>query len=263
MEKDYPGRKRNRLLWLLYQPYKWLVFLPLFVLSTCFFVGLGVIIIFLCDDYAANRTTGVWWSRFNSYITPMRVKVLGRENIARGQSYVVVSNHQSSYDIFVLFGWLGIDLKWVIKAELRKYPVFGYAAEKGGNIIIDRSNPREAYRSLQKARQKVVNGTSVIMLPEGTRSRDGRLGEFKKGAFWLARELDLPILPVSIVGTREILPPKTLDLFPGRAVMRVHPPVDIGKYEGEPLEKLIADVREIIYKGVREDVNLLKKGGKK
>ena len=74
------------------------------------------------------------------------------------------------------------------------------------------------------------------MLPEGTRSRTGELGEFKKGAFVLARELNLPILPVSITGTREILPPKTLDLFPGRATMRIHHPVDVNEYRDEPLE---------------------------
>lgn len=243
---------RSRILWLLYQPYKWLVFLPLLVLSTCFFVGLGVVFIFLFDDRVANRTTGVWWARFNSFITPMRVTVIGRENVVKDQSYVVVSNHQSSFDIFVLFGWLGIDLKWVIKTELRKYPVFGYATEKGGNIIIDRSNPKEAYRSLERARQKIVGGTSIIMLPEGTRSRTGQLGQFRKGAFVLARDLNLPILPVSITGTRRILPPKTLDLFPGRATMRIHAPVDTGEYEGESIDRLIHDVREIVREGVEE-----------
>ena len=242
----------RRILWLLYQPYKWLVFLPLLIISTCFFVGLGVVFIFLFDDRVANRTTGVWWSRFNAFTTPMRVTVIGRENIARGQSYIVASNHQSSYDIFVLFGWLGIDLKWVIKKELKKYPVFGYATEKGGNIIIDRSNPKEAYRSLQRARQKIQGGTSIIMLPEGTRSRTGELGEFKKGAFVLARDLALPILPVSISGTRKILPPKTLDLFHGRATLRIHAPVDTGAYGENSVDELIRDVREVIRKGLEE-----------
>ena len=252
--EDTGKRKRTSrsFLWLLYQPYKWLVFLPLLLLSTCFFVALGVIFIFLFDDRVANRTTGVWWSRFNAFITPMRVTVIGRENIAREQSYIVASNHQSSYDIFVLFGWLGIDLKWVIKKELRKYPVFGYATEKGGNIIIDRSNPKEAYKSLEKARQKITGGTSIMMLPEGTRSRTGELGEFKKGAFILARELGLPILPVSITGTRDILPPKTLDLFPGRAVMRIHAPIDVSAYGEGDMERLVADVREIIRKGLEK-----------
>lgn len=242
--------RNNRILWLLYQPYKWLVFLPLLAISTCFFVGLGVIIIILFDDMAANRTTGVWWSRFNSFITPMRVEVVGRENIDSEQSYIVVSNHQSLYDIFVLFGWLGIDIKWVIKKELRSFPVFGYAAEKGGNILIDRSNPGEAYRSLDRARRKLQGGTSIVILPEGTRSLTGLMGEFKKGAFWMARQMDLPILPVSIVNTRNILPPKTLDLFPGRALMKIHKPIDTGGYDGDSFDMLIADVRKAIQDGL-------------
>jgi 1-acyl-sn-glycerol-3-phosphate acyltransferase len=243
---------REKIFRLLYQPYKYLVFAPLLVISTCFFVGLGVVFIYLFDDTVANRTTGVWWSRFVSFITPMLVEVTGRENIDRNKSYVVVSNHQSSYDIFVLFGWLGIDLKWVIKTELRKYPVFGYAAEKGGNILIDRSNKKTAYESLQKARNKIKDGTSIIMLPEGTRSRTGKLGEFKRGAFWLAQELNLPILPITISGTRNILPPKTLDLFPGRATMRIHRPVDTGAYDEDSTDKFIVDVRNIIQRGLDE-----------
>jgi 1-acyl-sn-glycerol-3-phosphate acyltransferase len=242
----------KRLLRLLYQPYKVFVFAPLLVLSTCFFVGLGVVLIFIRDDRSANRIAGVWWSRFNVAITPMRVTVFGRENVARDQSYVVVSNHQSNYDVFVLFGWLGIDLKWVIKKELRKYPVFGYATEKGGNIIIDRSNPKEAYKSLERARQKITGGTSIVMTPEGTRSLSGELGEFKRGAFVLAQELGLPILPVTITGTRAILPPKTLNLFPGRATMRIHPPVDVKAYSEDETDRLLAEVREIMRKGLEE-----------
>lgn len=242
----------RRILHLLYQPYKWLVFGPLLLASTCFFVGLGVIIIFLFDDTVANRTTGVWWSRFNGFITPVRVTVLGREHIAKNQSYIVVSNHQSSYDIFLLFGWLGIDLKWVIKKELRKIPIFGYATEKGGNILIDRSNKKGAYESLQKAKQRITNGTSIIMLPEGTRSRTGQLGEFKKGAFWMAQQMNLPILPITISNTRNILPPKTLDLFPGRATMKIHEPVDINEYDEDSLDRLISDVRNTIQKGLDE-----------
>ncbi len=250
MEKRGPLRRTLRLL---YQPYKWLLFLPLLILSTCFFVGLGVIIIFILNDRVANRTTGVWWARFNSFITPMLVTVLGREHIKKKQSYIVVSNHQSHYDIFVLYGWLGIDLKWVIKKELRKVPVFGYAAEKGGNVLIDRSNPKEAYADLERARSRITGGTSLIILPEGTRSRDGSLGEFKKGAFQIALDLGLPILPVSITGTRRILPPGTFDLFPGRAVMRIHEPVEASRYDRSSMDRLIADVRERIRKGIERE----------
>jgi len=240
----------KRVLRVLYQPYKWFVFLPLFISSTIFFVGLGAVIVALKGSAAANRTTGVWWARFNAFITPLWLTVYGKENIDKNQSYVIVSNHQSLYDIFVLYGWLGIDIKWVMKKELRKVPVFGYAGQKGGNIYIDRSNPAAAVTSLNKAKDVLKNGTSVIILPEGTRSLSGNLIEFKKGAFVLALDLGMPILPITIINTRNILPPKTFDLFPGRATMAIHHPVDVSAYRRESIDRLVADIKGTIQSGL-------------
>ncbi|HOD14588.1 MAG TPA: lysophospholipid acyltransferase family protein [Spirochaetota bacterium] len=236
----------RKLLRLLYQPYRLLVLIPMSVLATCFFVALGVVIIFLFNDRVAHRTTGVWWSRFISYITPIRVKVIGRENIRNDRSYMVIANHQSQYDILVLYGWLGINIKWVMKSELRKVPVFGYAGEKGGNIYVDRSSPEALRSTLEGARSKIVGGTSIIMLPEGTRSRTGELGEFKNGAFVIARELNLPILPVTITGTRRILPPGGWDVFPGTAVMTILPPIEIDGYGEDRLNELKVRARGTI-----------------
>ena len=189
---------------------------------------------------------GVVWARLNSWATPMLVQIRGRGNIDKAQSYVIVSNHQSQYDIFVLYGWLGIDFKWVMKIELRKVPVLGIACEKIGHIFIDRSNTEAALRSLNDAKSKIVNGTSVIFFPEGTRSKDGNLGRFKKGAFKMALDLGIPILPITISGTRSILPTKTIDIFPGRANMTIHPPVDITGYDNGSVKTLMAEVRSVI-----------------
>ena len=123
----------------LYQPYKWLIFIPLFVLSTIFFIFLGIVFIFLSGPDAAHRIAGRGWARFNCFITPIKVVGIGRENIVAHQSYVVVANHQSLFDIFLLWGFLGIDTRWVIKKELRKIPLFGLAGKLGGNIYIDRA----------------------------------------------------------------------------------------------------------------------------
>lgn len=211
---------------------------------------MGIVMLPFVGDLVVNRTVLVWWARFNSFMIPMRVTVGGRENIVKGRSYVIVSNHQSLIDSILLVGWLKTDIKWVMKKELRKVPVFGYAAEKGGQIIIDRSNPKAAYESLRRADEKIAGGTSIVILPEGTRSRTGQLGEFKKGAFWLSLNLGIPILPVSIINTRNILPPDTLDLFPGRAVLKIHQPVDVGQYDEVSMERLISDVRHIVQTGL-------------
>ena len=235
----------GKLLRILYQPYKWLIFGPLLVCLT-FILGAMVI---LCAALAGPRVAGVFavlWARLNSWATPMLVSVRGRENIDKNQSYVIVSNHQSQYDIFVLYGWLGIDFKWVMKQELRKVPALGIACERIGHIFIDRSNTAAALRSLNEAKSKIVNGTSVIFFPEGTRRRDHRLGKFKKGAFRMALDLGIPILPVTISGTRAILPTQSIDLFPGRASMTIHPPIDIAGYDTGNLKDLIERTRDII-----------------
>ena len=235
----------KKLLRLLYQPYKWIIFGP-FLVGTTFILGpLAVGCAALLGPRAAS-VFGVVWARLNSLATPMLVQTLGRENIDKSQSYVIVSNHQSQYDIFVLYGWLGIDFKWVMKQELRRVPALGVACEKIGHIFIDRSNTEAALRSLEKAKSKIVNGTSVIFFPEGTRSRDGNLGTFKKGAFRMALDLGIPILPVTISGTRSILPTRSIDPFPGRARMTIHPALDTQGYDGRRMKVLIEKTRDIL-----------------
>lgn len=241
---------KGKVLHIIYQPYKWLIFFPLFVLSTVFFIALGMFIILLSGPDAANRIAGTGWARFNCFITPMWVKVLGRGNIVEKQSYVVVANHQSLFDIFVLWGFLGIDTRWVMKKELRKVPLFGFAGKLGGNIYIDRSDKKGAYESLKEAGKILVNGVSLIMLPEGTRSQDGNLREFKKGAFVMTLDLGIPLLPVSIVDTRHILPPGTLNLFPGRTTLVIHEPVSGEGYNEDNLDGFILKVRAIIQEGI-------------
>ncbi|HOQ72530.1 MAG: lysophospholipid acyltransferase family protein [Smithellaceae bacterium] len=240
----------NKILRILYQPYKWLIFAPYLAVSTLFFGSLTVVLAVVTNPRITSFICGTIWARLNGYLTPIRVKVTGRENIDQTQSYVIVANHQSQYDIFVLYGWLGIDFKWVMKQELRKVPGIGIGCEKVGHIFIDRSNHEKALASLRAAKEKIVNGTSVIFFPEGTRSRDGSLGVFKKGAFKMAVDLRLPILPITIVGTRDILPTDSVDLFPGRARMIIHKPIDTGGYKDDNLDELVDRARGIIGSGL-------------
>ncbi len=237
---------------ILYQPYKWLIFAPYLAVSTLFFGSLTVVLAFVTNPRITSFICGTIWARLNGYLTPIRVRVTGRENIDQTQSYVIVANHQSQYDIFVLYGWLGIDFKWVMKQELRKVPGIGIGCEKVGHIFIDRSNHEKALASLRAAKEKIVNGTSVIFFPEGTRSRDGSLRAFKKGAFKMALDLRLPILPITIVGTRDILPTDSVDLFPGQARMIIHKPIDTTGYTDDNLGELVDRARGVIESGLRE-----------
>jgi len=238
---------------ILYQPYKWLVVIPFLLLSTIFLGALAIVIATTVSPKLASATCGVWWSRLNGFITPMLVSVRGRRHIDKKQSYVIISNHLSHYDIFVLYGWLGIDFKWVMKKELRNIPALGAACEKLGHIYIDRSDRETAIASLREAKKKIVNGTSILFFPEGTRSTSGKMGPFKKGAFVMALDLGIPILPITILHTEKILPSRTMDLFPGRASMVVHEPIDVSGYGAESLGELMTAVREVIQAGLESD----------
>lgn len=238
--------------YLLYQPYKWLIYIPFFCLSTILFGSIAASLAFITNDRIASYVGGVIWARINSWMTPMFVKVSGRKNIDINQSYVVIANHQSAFDIFVLYGFLNIDFKWVMKQEARKLPGIGIGCEKVGHIFIDRTDHDSAIKSLNTAKKKIVNGTSIIFFPEGTRSSDGIIRDFKKGAFKMALDLDLPILPVTIIGTKEILPNKTLDLFPGKVSMRIHEPISIESYSDVNIDELMKKAHKIMVEAIKK-----------
>ncbi|MEE4356166.1 MAG: lysophospholipid acyltransferase family protein [Desulfococcaceae bacterium] len=230
----------------LYPVYRWFIFTPYLIISTFIFGLTAAALCFFMDPKLPSRICGAGWARLNGLLTPMFVTVRGRENIDPEQSYVIAVNHRSQYDVLLLYGWLGIDFKWVMKKELRKVPIIGISCEKLGHIFIDRTDRNAAIRSINEAKKKIRNGTSVLFFPEGTRSRSGKMLPFKKGAFKMALDLGLPILPLSILGTREILPPDTKDIFPGKAELIIHPPVSIAGYDDENLEALMEKVKNII-----------------
>ncbi len=230
----------NRVLVWLFQVYVWLIFLPLAIVATLLFSTLTVIFATLVNPEWASAVFAVTWGKTIAYLTPVSVKVEGKENANRKQSYVLVSNHQSIYDIFLIYGWLELDLKWVMKKELRKIPGIGIGCEKAGHIFIDRRDPKQARTAIREALERVGEGVGILFFPEGTRSLDGRLLPFKRGAFRLAVEQDLPILPVTLIGTRDVLPSHSLRLFPGPIKMVIHPAIDPA---GKSVEELMEESR--------------------
>lgn len=174
----------------------------------------------LCDERIAR------WSRRMVDEVGARIEVIGREHLEDRSPAVVMSNHQSHYDIPVLYRILPGSVRMVAKKELFRIPVFGAALRAAEFIEVDRGDRAKAIESLKGARRLIESGITVWIAPEGTRSLDGRLGAFKKGGFILAEEADVPILPVSIDGTRRILPAKTSRIQYGQQVrVTVHPRV--------------------------------------
>ncbi|MCK5322516.1 MAG: 1-acyl-sn-glycerol-3-phosphate acyltransferase [Desulfobulbaceae bacterium] len=168
------------------------------------------------------------WGRTVSRACGVSVKVEGSERLDRTKPYIFAANHQSQFDIFALQGYLGIDFRWLAKKELFNIPVFGSAMRTAGYIPINRGRGREVLKSLTEAAERIAEGTSVIIFPEGTRSPDGRLQEFKPGAMVLAIKSGVPIVPVAITGTHHIMPKGTLLARPGDVMIRVGEPIETG-----------------------------------
>lgn len=162
------------------------------------------------------------WSRLLLATARVRITVRMHGALEPGQPYVFVANHLSSVDIWALFVVLPVKLRFIAKKQLGHIPVFGWAMAAGRFIFIDRQNPAAARRSIDRAAERIRHGSSVAIFPEGTRSRDGLLGPFKKGAFHLAAQAGVPIVPVAIRGSREIMPRGSL------LVRRGHVEVDVG-----------------------------------
>jgi 1-acyl-sn-glycerol-3-phosphate acyltransferase len=186
------------------------------------------------------------WAYTLLIVTNVRPHITGKEKIKKGQSYIIISNHQSEFDILALVTTLGIQFRWIIKKELKKAPLFGYALYKSRNIFIDRSNTKDAIKSINEGINRLPEGTSVMFFAEGTRSNDGNIQPFKKGGFMIAVERGLPILPVTINGSRRTLPKKSLVFSPGPIEVIVGEPVETSGYSQETIQELIDKTREII-----------------
>lgn len=236
------------LFWVIYQPYKWLFIVPFLVVSTSVLASLTMTLSYITSPKIADPVA-VFWARVNSFFTPMSVVVSGAENIESGRSYVITANHSSLYDIYALYGWLGISFKWVMKKELERVPFIGPVCKSLGHIFIDRSDSAKAIQSLNAARSLLTNGTSVIFFPEGSRSNDGFVGPFKKGAFKMAIDLGLPVLPVTLNGTEKILPKGTTNLMPGTVELIIHEPIPVEHYTSETLSDLMDTTRMTIISG--------------
>ncbi len=186
------------------------------------------------------------WARAMLLAAGVSVEIAGRERIRKGESYIIMSNHQSLYDILALVTSLRVQFRWVIKKELLRVPLFGYALYASRNIFIDRSNSEKARASLRRGVGRLPKGVSVLIFPEGTRSVDGRLGDFKKGGFILAVDREFPILPVTVNGSRKILAARSVVFSPGKITVTVGEPVSSRGLGGEAVPALVEKVKSVI-----------------
>jgi 1-acyl-sn-glycerol-3-phosphate acyltransferase len=196
------------------------------------------------------------WSWLILATTGVQVEVRGLERLERGRTYVFVSNHQSIYDIPVIFASLPFQLRIIAKQSLGSFPFLGWHLRRTGHLLVDRRKPDHA-GILRKWKNLVADGLSLIIFPEGTRSADGRVGLFKAGSFLLAIEAQLPIAPVSIDGTRLVMRKGQVMTRPGRVTMTVHAPVLTEGRTPSDARALAEEMRRVVADPVAADPPVL------
>ncbi len=199
--------------------------MPISWLITAIIALLSIVFSLLINDRWASKWIAPWWGRLIIFISLCKVVALGKNNINTHQSYIIVCNHQSIYDMLTIYGYLPNEFKWVIKKELEKMPFVGSACKALGHVFVDRRNSQKAKESLIDAKEKISGGVSAFFFPEGTRSKNGELMAFKKGAFRMAKSLQLPILPLTITGANKVMAANSLLICPHKITLTIHPEI--------------------------------------
>ncbi|MCD8302269.1 MAG: 1-acyl-sn-glycerol-3-phosphate acyltransferase [Prevotellaceae bacterium] len=213
---------------ILYRTYQLCIAAPLLIILTALTAIVTIIGCTLGSAHYWGYVPGCLWSRAFCRILLLPVRVTGHENTEKRQSYVFVANHQGAFDIFMIYGFLGRNFKWLMKRSLRDIPLVGKACEKAGHIFVDKRGPKSIQHTYDSARKVLKNGTSVVVFPEGARTFTGHMGVFRKGAFQLAEELQLPVVPVTIDGSFQVLPRTRGVNFVNRhrLSLTIHAPID-------------------------------------
>ena len=208
-----------------YRVYQLLIMAPLMLVVTAI---ASVITSFGCLLFG-GRWWGYYppmvWARIMCWLTLVRVEIHGREHISKGTSYVFVANHQGAYDIFSIYGYLGHNFRWMMKKSLEKIPMVGWACKRAGQIFVDNHSPQAIRRTMQAAEGQLATGMSLVVFPEGARTFTGEVGRFKRGAYTLAQEFNLPVVPLTIDGAFAVMPRTSKIPRYGRIRLTIHRPI--------------------------------------
>ena len=231
---------------ILYRIYQILVMLPVLLAATV----VTALITIIFSMAGAGRWAGYffphWWARLFCMMTLVRVTVKGRENIDPHTSYVFVANHQGAYDIFSIYGYLNHNFRWMMKRSLEKIPLVGYSCKISGHIMVDNSSPSATKRTMEKAERQLQGGMSLVVFPEGSRSFTGKMRPFRKGAYQLAMEFNLPVVPVTIDGAFDVMPRTAKLPRWGTINLTIHPPVSAPADEADRT-RVIAESYEAVH----------------
>lgn len=223
------------------------VFRLVWVIFLSIFYSFRVIITrYFCSDQSKHHQHTRNWAIKVLKICGIKIEIIGYEFLDKSQSYIYVSNHSSLFDIPVILASVNDNVRIIYKKELEKIPIFGWGLAVSPYIAIRRADPKDALGSLEEAIQSIKDGDSVLVYPEGTRSKDGKLQSFKRGAFLLASRSGKPIIPISIIGTFEIIPKNTFYINSSTVKLIIHPPIEIKNISSIEEKILMQRVHSII-----------------
>ena len=230
---------------ILYKLYSFLIALPLFLVVTIIVAICVTIAAFCGDSVYIGYYLPKWWSRFTLWVFLIPVKTEGKELIDAKQSYVFLANHQGYFDIFLTYGYLGHNFKWMMKEYLHKIPFVGFACRASGQIFVDDTRAGIT-KAVEQSRKTLQRGMSMVIFPEGTRSYDGSMGEFKRGAFMLSNEIGLPVVPMTINGSFKVFNRKARSVSRGTLSLQIHEPISPDYYKSKPTKVFMQEVWDII-----------------
>ncbi len=231
--------------------YQWVIAGPIFIVLTFITSIITILGTSIFGGHACGYYPAHYWSRMVCWLWWVRVKVKGRENIDPKTSYVFVANHQSAFDIWAIYGYLNHDFKWLMKASLEKISMVGPACRKSGHVFVDDSSLASIRKTIEESEHTLRDGMSLVIFPEGSRTWDGKMIPFKRGAFMLASEFKLPVVPITIDGAFRRMPRYTYACRPGTITLTIHKPIYPGE-KGFNTRKLMAECREVIESALPE-----------
>ena len=236
-----------------YLIYQWLIFVPLLVLSTIWCTTTIIIGSTLGNNKFWGYYPGVIWGRFVLAAALLRIKVKRNPALDKNQSYVFVSNHQGAFDIFLVYGYLGHNFKWLMKQSLKKMPLVGLASAKAGHVFVDQTSRKGIVETMRQTRDTLRDGMSTVVFPEGHRTPDGKMAEFKKGAFQTAVSLKLPIVPVTIDGAYKVAPIHSWRMSRTKITMTFHEAIPTADVTSNDMNDLVQKVYDVIESALPED----------
>lgn len=235
--------------------YWWRTVLFLIPVITVYTIVLGTLSL-LSSLFDRAGTFAHWcartWSRLILATSGVRVSVAGLERLEPGRTYVFVANHQSLYDIPILFWSLPFQLRIIAKESLGNIPFLGWHLRRTGHMLVDRRHPGR--KIFTWASRLTSSGLSLIVFPEGTRSRDGRVAQFKGGSFYLALEAGLPVVPISVIGSRHVMLRGRVTSYPGEVRLVIHEPIDTRGLSRSDAKEFAERVRRIIAPDAETDL---------